>query len=41
MTSKWEHFVEWKRNAEREKGRLDAQALLDGMLAVCFSARQN
>jgi type I restriction enzyme R subunit len=33
ITSKWEHFVEWKRNAEDEKGRLDAQALLDGMLA--------
>jgi type I restriction enzyme R subunit len=32
ITSKWEHFVEWKRSAEREKGRLDAQALLDGML---------
>jgi type I restriction enzyme R subunit len=33
ITSKWEHFVEWKRNAETDKGRLDAQALLDGMLA--------
>ena len=33
ITSKWEHFVEWKRSAERDKGRLDAQALLDGMLA--------
>jgi type I restriction enzyme R subunit len=33
VTSKWEHFVEWKRNDEREKGRLEAQALLDGMLA--------
>jgi type I restriction enzyme, R subunit len=32
ITSKWEHFVEWKRGDEREKGRLDAQALLDGML---------
>ena len=32
ITSKWEHFVEWKRSTEREKGRLDAQALLDGML---------
>jgi type I restriction enzyme R subunit len=32
ITSKWEHFVEWKRSAEREKGRVDAQALLDGML---------
>jgi type I restriction enzyme R subunit len=33
ITSKWEHFVEWKRNAESEKGRMDAEALLDGMLA--------
>src|SRR3989441_2793862 len=33
ITSKWEHFVEWKRNAEKDKGRVDAQALLDGMLS--------
>lgn len=33
ITSKWEHFVEWKRNTERDKARVDAQALLDGMLA--------
>ncbi|MDF0645394.1 MAG: type I restriction endonuclease [Nitrospira sp.] len=33
ITSQWEHFVEWKRNAEREPGRVDAQILLDGMLA--------
>lgn len=33
ITSKWEHFVEWKRNAEHDKARLDAEALLDGMLA--------
>lgn len=32
ITSKWEHFVEWKRDAEKDKARLDAQALLDGML---------
>jgi type I restriction enzyme R subunit len=32
ITSKWEHFVEWKRDSEREKARVDAQALLDGML---------
>ncbi|MDP1858016.1 MAG: type I restriction endonuclease subunit R [Gemmatimonadaceae bacterium] len=32
ITSKWEHFVEWKRNAETDKARLDAEALLDGML---------
>jgi type I restriction enzyme R subunit len=33
ITSQWEHFVEWKRNDEREPGRVDAQTLLDGMLA--------
>jgi type I restriction enzyme, R subunit len=33
ITSKWDHFVEWKRNSENEKGRVDAEALLDGMLA--------
>jgi len=33
ITSDWEHFVEWKRNAENEKGRVDAEALLNGMLA--------
>ncbi|MBM2811958.1 MAG: hsdR [Chloroflexi bacterium] len=33
ITSKWEHFVEWKRNVETDKGRVDAEALLDGMLA--------
>src|SRR5262245_15228466 len=33
ITSEWDHFVEWKRNDERDKGRLDAEALLDGMLA--------
>jgi type I restriction enzyme R subunit len=33
ITSKWDHFVEWKRNSETEKGRVDAEALLDGMLA--------
>lgn len=33
ITSKWEHFVEWKRNKERDSARLDAEALLDGMLA--------
>jgi type I restriction enzyme, R subunit len=32
ITSAWEHFVEWKRGEERENGRVDAQALLDGML---------
>jgi type I restriction enzyme R subunit len=33
ITSKWEHFVEWKRDTEKGKARLDAEALLDGMLA--------
>jgi len=33
ITSKWEHFVEWKRSSESDKARLDAEALLDGMLA--------
>ena len=33
ITSKWEHLVEWKRNDEKDKGRLDAEVLLDGMLA--------
>jgi len=33
ITSKWEHFVEWKRKAEQDKGRVDAESLLDGMLA--------
>jgi len=33
ITSKWEQFVAWKRNAEKDKARLDAEALLDGMLA--------
>src|SRR4030065_571778 len=33
ITSKWEQFVEWKRNAEKDKARLDAEALVGGMLA--------
>jgi len=33
ITSQWEHFAEWKRQDERETGRLDAPYLLDGMLA--------
>ena len=33
ITSQWEHFVEWKRNDEKEKGRVDAEVLLNGMLA--------
>lgn len=33
ITSSWEHFNEWKRQKETDKGKLDAEALLDGMLA--------
>ncbi len=33
ITSKWEHFGEWKRNAESDPGSLDAKTLLRGMLA--------
>ena len=32
ITSKWEHFAEWKRNDEKERGRVDAEVLLDSML---------
>jgi type I restriction enzyme R subunit len=32
VTSKWEHFTEWKRNSEGESARVDAESLLDGML---------
>ncbi len=32
ITSGWEHFAEWKRQDETEKGDLDAKVLLDGML---------
>ncbi len=33
ITSKWEHFAEWKRLDEADAGSLDAVVLLDGMLA--------
>lgn len=33
ITSLWEHFYEWKRLNERDKGRVDAETLLNGMLA--------
>lgn len=33
ITSAWEHFGEWKRLDERDKGSVAAQVLLDGMLA--------
>ena len=33
ITSNWEHFAEWKRLEEADRGRVDAERLLDGMLA--------
>lgn len=33
ITSEWEHFNEWKRQDEAEKGKVDAEVLLNGMLA--------
>ncbi|MFZ3207981.1 MAG: type I restriction endonuclease subunit R [Geobacteraceae bacterium] len=33
ITSQWEHFGEWKRLDERDKGSVEAEVLLDGMLA--------
>jgi type I restriction enzyme, R subunit len=33
ITSGWEHFAEWKRLEETDKGSLDALILLNGMLA--------
>jgi type I restriction enzyme, R subunit len=33
ITSEWDHFAEWKRGKEDEKGSVDAEVLLDGMLA--------
>lgn len=33
ITSEWDHFYEWKRQDEADKGKLDAEVLLDGMLA--------
>ncbi len=33
ITSQWEHFSEWKRSDEKDKGSVEAQVLLDGMLA--------
>jgi len=33
ITAGWDHFVEWKRDRERGKACLDAEALLNGMLA--------
>ena len=33
ITSKWGHFAEWKRLDEADKGSLEAEVLLNGMLA--------
>jgi type I restriction enzyme, R subunit len=33
ITGEWEHFNEWKRLDEADKGKVDAELLLDGMLA--------
>ena len=33
ITSEWGHFAEWKRHGEGEKGSLEAEVLLNGMLA--------
>lgn len=33
ITSEWEHFYEWKRLDEADKGKVDAEVLLNGMLA--------
>ena len=33
ITSKWEHFTEWKRLDEADNGSLEAEVLLNGMLA--------
>jgi type I restriction enzyme R subunit len=32
IASQWEHFAEWKRLDERDKGSVEAEALLNGML---------
>ena len=33
ITSEWEHFAEWKRLDETDKGSLEAETLLNGMLS--------
>ena len=33
ITSEWQHFAEWKRHDEADKGSVDAEQLLNGMLA--------
>ncbi|GEC36489.1 type I restriction enzyme R subunit [Sinorhizobium meliloti] len=32
ITSEWDHFAEWKRLDETDKGNVDAEVLLNGML---------
>ena len=32
ITSEWEHFAEWKRDDESDKGSVDAEVLLRGMM---------
>ena len=32
ITSQWDHFAEWKRLDEKDKGGVDAELLLNGML---------
>lgn len=32
ITSGWDHFAEWKRNDEQDKGKVSAEVLLNGML---------
>lgn len=32
ITSEWDHFTEWKRGDEKDKGSLEAEVLLNGML---------
>jgi len=33
ITSKWQHFAEWKRNDEKDKGSVEAEVLLNGLPA--------
>jgi type I restriction enzyme, R subunit len=33
ITGEWEHFAEWKRNDEADKSKVDAEIVLEGMLA--------
>ncbi len=33
ITSQWEHFYEWKRQDEKDAGSVEAEVLLNGMLA--------